>query len=90
MTTTVNFAPSNTSNFQFNCTLDQQIYTVIITSNLFGNRYYINVYDLDNNLIVSRPLTGSPPDYPINLVAGYFETSTLVFFQQSQQFVIAP
>ena len=163
MTTYYPFTPSNQGPFQFSPTLDGNTYNVIVTWSLFGRRYYVNVYDLARNLIVSLPMIGSPvgnlisgltwsngtveavtatlhgyrlnttvnlvisgafPDayngtvsafisgrnmfqydleqdpgpatmtgsviYNINLVAGYFTTSTLVFRQASQQFEVTP
>ena len=163
MTTYTNFAPTLQSPFQFGPTLDGEVCTVIITWNLFGARYYINIYAPDGTLVVSTALVGSPtgvalqnlawangqvtataasphgykvgrtveltisgaaPDaynglvkalitgpatftypvasdpgaatafgavaYNINLVGGYFETSTLVYRAQSNQFEVAP
>ena len=77
-TTYVQFVPSPQSPFQFQATLDSSTYTVIVTWNLFGQRYYINLYALDGTWIVALPLIGSPPDYDISLTAGYFDT-TLVY-----------
>jgi hypothetical protein len=90
MTTFVDFVPSTTTNFQFQATLDGNIYVVFVTWNLFGQRYYLEIYDLSNNLVVSLPQIGSPLDYDINLVAGYFTTSTLVWRVQNNQFEITP
>jgi hypothetical protein len=89
MTTYVNFAPSILSPFTFQATLDGNVYTAVITWNWFGQRYYINVLDSNNNLIVSEAMVGSPNDYPINLVQGYFN-SVLAFYPQQSQFVITP
>lgn len=60
MTTLVDFQPSSQSAFQFQATLDGLVYTIIVTWNLFGQRYYINVYDVANNLIVCKAIVGSP------------------------------
>lgn len=89
MTTYVNFAPTSAGPFVFQCTLDGQTYRVVVTYNLTG-RFYINVYDLSGNLIVAKAMVGSPPNYDINLVWGYFASSTLVFRQATQQFEINP
>lgn len=88
MTTYVKFTPSTTSNFQFALTLDGQAYTCIVNWNLYGQRYYINIYDLNQNWIVTLPLISSPDDYDISLTAGYF-TTTLVFRDSSQTFEIS-
>lgn len=91
MTTVVQFQPSTTNAFQFQPTLDGDIYTCIVTWNLYGQRFYINVIGLDGTLIFTLALIGSlpAPDPGISLTAGYF-TSTMVFRQQSQTFEINP
>jgi len=61
MSTFVDFAPSSTEPFQFQPTLNGVQYTVIVTSNVFREGYYINVYDLSNNLIICRSLAQSGP-----------------------------
>lgn len=65
MTTIINFAPSAVQPFQFSPTLDGQQYNAIITWNIFRGPsnstfgFYLNLYDLSGNLIVSRALSGS-------------------------------
>ena len=91
MTTYVPFVPSAVSPPQFQATLDGQLCTVVVSWNLFGQRYYVAVYDSTGTLIVNRALVGSPPDYDINLVGGgYFTTATLVFRTSTQQFEVGP
>jgi hypothetical protein len=90
MPTIINFAPASTANFQFSVVLDGLSYTAICTYNNYSQRYYINIYDNYNILILSRPIIASPPDYGINLAQGYFNTSTLVFEDKSQNFVVTP
>jgi hypothetical protein len=65
MTTTVPFNPQTNTNFQFQATLDGQVYQCIITSNLFGSRYYLNIYDLSGNWIVTTALVGTPLGYDL-------------------------
>lgn len=88
--TIIHFSPSLKSNFQFQCTLDQQDYTCIVTWNLFGQRYYINLYDNNGVRVLTLPLISSPNWYNINLVGGYFNVSTMVFREASQNFEILP
>lgn len=59
MTTYVAFVPSTTAPFQFQATFDGAQYNVIVTWNEFGQRYYINVYDLGGNLQLARSLVSS-------------------------------
>lgn len=54
MTTYVDFVPSTDTPFQFQATFDGAQYNVVVTWNEFGQRYYINVYDLGGNLILAR------------------------------------
>lgn len=86
----VQFTPAQNANFTFQCTLDGALYTIIVTFNFFSQRYYINIYDSSNNLILCRALTGSPLDTDIDLVNGYFQTSTLVYRGPTRQFEINP
>ena len=83
----VQFTPANNSNFQFQATFDGAIYNVIVTYNIYGQRYYVNIYDTSNVLIVTLPLIGSPLNYDISLTAGYF-TTKLVYRAANQQFEI--
>jgi len=90
MATLTTFNPAPNVNFQFNCTLDGNPYTIIVNWNNYTPRYYINVYDTAGQLIVINPLIGSPNDFNINLVFGYFQTSTLVYKASSNQFEVTP
>jgi hypothetical protein len=69
MTTYFEFAPSQQAPFQFQPTFDGSIYTVIVTWNLFGKRYYVNVYTLDNVLVLTLPLISSPVGLNIQNIA---------------------
>ncbi len=82
------FTPSGAAPFEFQPTLDGLQYTVVVTWNVFGRRYYVNVYQLDGTLVLATACVGSPNDRDINLIGGYF-TSTMVFRAQSQQFEVA-
>jgi hypothetical protein len=59
MTTYVDFVPSPVAAFQFQATFDAGQYNVVVTWNEFGQRYYINVYDLASNLILARSIASS-------------------------------
>lgn len=90
MTTYVAFNPQTTSNFQFNVVLDGVAYVAICVWNLYGQRYYIQIYNTSQTLIMMRPIVGSPPDYDINLLSGYFTTSTMVYRVATGNFEINP
>jgi hypothetical protein len=59
VTTYVGFLPSTTAAFQFQATFDGTPYNVVVPWLEFGQRYYINVYDLAGNLILARGLSAS-------------------------------
>jgi len=46
VTTFTDFVPNNVAPFSFQPTLDGQVYTVRVTWNVFGQRWYVNLYDL--------------------------------------------
>jgi len=81
------FEPDSNTNFQFQATLDGQEYNCICTFNAYGQRYYINVYDLFGTLIFSRPVIASPSFYNVSLTLGYFDT-TVIYRESSQVFEI--
>jgi len=66
VTTYVPFTPTPSGPFQFNPTLDGQVYRVNVTWNLFDQGWYVNVYQLSGPLVVALPLIGS--DAPAQLV----------------------
>lgn len=87
VTNVIIFTPSNNSNFQFQVTLDGSQYNIIVNWNIYGERYYVNIYDVNNTLVVCLPLIGSPLNYNISLTAGYF-TTQLVYRIQNNQFEV--
>lgn len=92
MGTVIPFTPSQAGPFQFTATLDGQDYVCNVTWNLWGQRWYLNIYTTNAALIVARALISSPPAPAtvINLLFGYFATSTMVFDDKSQSFLINP
>lgn len=87
---TFDFVPSQLTTFQFIAQFDGQPYTVNITWNIYRRDWYYTIYSASNVRVVTQALIGSPPDYDINLLWGYFFTSTLIFRQQTQQFEVGP
>jgi hypothetical protein len=69
MTTFTDFVPSRVAAFQFQPTLDGEPYTVVVTWNLFGQRFYVNVTALDGTLVCARPLIGSPTGIAIETLS---------------------
>lgn len=87
MTQITQFLPDSNANFQFEATLDGAQYNCVCTFNAYGQRYYLNVYDLFGVLIFSRPVIASPPFHNVSLSSGYFDT-TIIFRESSQSFEI--
>ena len=95
----VDFVPSASAPFQFQPTLDGAVYTAIVTWNLYGQRYYVNLYTLDGVRVLTIPLIGSVGNpvqvfedtgkavQDISLTAGYF-TTKLVYRPINQRFEI--
>lgn len=82
--TIIEFKPTSKSNFQFQATFDAANYNCIINWNLFGQRYYLNIYTLRGVRILTLPLISSPLDYDISITAGYF-TTKLVYRGQTNR-----
>jgi hypothetical protein len=60
MTTYTLFTPPRKTPFQFQPTLDGQVYNVSVTWNMFGQRWYLNLYDLNGNFLDCTAMVGSP------------------------------
>lgn len=82
------FNPTPAAPFQFQATLDNAVYNVVIPWNLY-QRWYITITDQTGKHITTLPLIGSPLNFDISLTGGYFK-STLVFRQATQTFEISP
>jgi hypothetical protein len=60
MTTYIPFTPSALAVPTFQPELDGQEYNCAVTWNLFGQRYYLNLYTLGGTLVFCKALVGSP------------------------------
>ncbi len=58
------FTSTTTQNQQFQATFDGSQYIVVLTWNMFDERYYINVYSTAQVLILCIPMVGSPSTSP--------------------------
>jgi hypothetical protein len=96
MTTYVPFNPAPGQPFSFLATFDGSEYQVVCTWALFGRRWVINVYSTLSafggtpQLIFEKPQISSPDNANINLLGGYFVTSTMVFRASTSSFEINP
>lgn len=87
MSETFRFAPTPRDVFQFQTELDGDTYITTITWNVYRVGWYLNVFTLTGDIILSRALVASPPGYPISLTAGYFATP-LVYYATTNLFVV--
>lgn len=90
MTTYTQFTPTINQNFSFQPTLDNQQYNAVLTWNLFGQRWILNIYNLQNVLVLQKPLRSSPMGYDVNLIKGYFSTSSLIYRESTNNFEVSP
>ncbi len=81
------FTPSPVAPFQFQPTLDGVTYNVIVRWNIYGQRYYINVYTLQGVRVTTFPVVGSPLWWDITLTPGLF-TTLLVYRAPFGQFEV--
>ena len=66
MTTFIPFSPVGLGTpFLFSVTLDGLPYTIAVTWNLYRQGFYISVRDQNNTLVLTRPMTASPPALPL-------------------------
>ncbi len=79
ITTFIPFIPPANSQFTFNVTLDGATYTLSVSWNTLSQDWFLNCLDLSQNHIFTFKMNASPDGYDINLIFGYFITSTLVF-----------
>lgn len=90
-TATVTYVPFTiTPNvpFSFTTSFDGSPYTVTLLWMLYSQRYYVQIMDQNNNVIVLRPLIASPGNYNISMTAGYF-TTTLIYRESTNNFEIS-
>jgi len=85
-----NFTPSALAAFQFQPTLDGNVYSCRVPWNLFRQGYYLEIYTLAGVLVGSMPFIGSPNDYPISLSEPFGFASTLVYYESAGQIVVTP
>jgi hypothetical protein len=80
LTTLVPFAPNNSATppWSSTITLDGNLFTLAVTWNLFGQRWFINLYDLSGNLIVTKAMIGSPDGVTAESLSWDFGVATAV------------
>lgn len=84
------FVPTPVQAFAFQGTFDAQQYQLTVVWNVFGRRWFLQCQSIGNAIVFYQPLIGSPDNGDINMLAGYFIASTLVFRVSTQTFEIGP
>lgn len=84
----VDFLPTPSAPFQFQTVLDGAQYTVTVTYNVFGQRYYVNLYTVQGALVLSTPMVGSPDEFDLPLTQNKF-VSTILFRKSKNRFEIS-
>lgn len=67
MATTVPFTPSTTAAFTFQPIIAGVQYNAVVTWNLQGQRYYLNLYDTGGNLVLCTAVVSSGPRLGVTL-----------------------
>lgn len=92
MTTLVAFTPNNNSIPPFSNTvsLDGISYTLSTAWSIAGQRWYASITDQSGDNIWTGALVGSPLNYDIPLAPGIFNTSTILYREDTGNFEINP
>ena len=88
MTTLVAFAPNNQLAPPFSAifTLDGTAYSGSVTWNVYAQRWYFTLTNQGGTVIWNGPLIGSPLTADIYLAPGIFETSTILYREDTGNF----
>lgn len=92
MTTLIAFAPDNNSSppFSTTVTLDNISYSLSVTWNIVGQRWYASLTDQSGAVLWTGALIGSPLGFDILLAPGIFTTSTLLYRADTGNFEVSP
>lgn len=76
--------------FQTLVTLDGASYNLAVFWNFAAQRWYASLTDRAGNMVWNGAMVGSPLSYDIPLAPGVFQTSTILFREDSGQFEVSP
>ena len=88
--TVIDFFPTQDGPFSFQAFLDGATYSCQVTWSLAGQRWYLNVYTLNGDLVLVIAMTGSTEDNNINLVKGYFPTGEIFYRPAINVIIVGP
>jgi hypothetical protein len=92
MSTLIPFIPNNNSSppFSTTVTLDSVSYSLNVTWNISGQRWYASITDQSSNTVWMGAMVGSPLGYDIPLAPGVFQTSKILYRADTGNFEISP
>ena len=92
MTTYTAFTPSNlqTPTFAMTASLDGATYSISALWNIYGQRWYMQIDDLNNNIVWYGAMVGSPLSIDIPLAPGIFQTSTILYRADTGNIEVSP
>lgn len=92
MTTLIAFAPSLSTlpPWQGVFTLDGAAYSGVAMWSLFAQRWYLSLTDQNGNLAWNGAIVGSPLTSNIFLAPNVFNTSTLLYREDTGNFEVTP
>lgn len=85
MTTYIPFKPPANKPFTFQATIGGTQLFGTVPFNLYANRFYLQLKDGKNQIVVYMPLIASPDTYDINLAIA-FTPGKLIYRASSSQF----
>ena len=89
MTVTPFTPATNGVPFVMQPTLDGSVYTLLVTWNIYAQRWYFALFTLQNVQVLEKALIASPAGHDIDLVWPLFN-SMMVFREDSQAFEVTP
>ena len=87
MTATYPFTPNTLVPFSFQPTLDGQPYNAIVSWNLWGQRYYLNLYSASGELVVAEANIGSLDPVMTPLLTSYGLYTASIFLPAPPAFI---
>lgn len=82
-TETYSFTGNERESMAFTPVLDGTVYNCQIRWNISAQRWYILITDNSGNTVLNTPAVGSTNESGINLIAGVFSRTTMIWREQN-------
>ncbi|HHT7403189.1 TPA: hypothetical protein ACT19U_004672 [Raoultella ornithinolytica] len=82
-TETYSFTGNERESMAFTPALDGSVYNCQIRWNISAQRWYILITDNSGNTVLNTPAVGSTNESGINLIAGVFSRTTMIWREQN-------